>query len=181
MRQLQEVASASPRRAILGDAERIASFAKWSFCTTFDYIAYSEEDLQRHCDTKLSAAYFEAAIAAGEVWLATQADVCVGYCQLAALNLPVAKPLTPCREIVRLYIHPDWQGGGLADAFMRQMLFNCADEHVYLGVYSENTRAQRFYARYGFRKIGEYDYYVGSHIDREWILHRDSAYRQPSD
>jgi RimJ/RimL family protein N-acetyltransferase len=39
-----------------------------------------------------------------------------------------------------------------------------------VGVWSENVGAQRLYARYGFEKIGEYDFPVGAQLDREFIL-----------
>ncbi|MEL6366215.1 MAG: GNAT family N-acetyltransferase, partial [Pseudomonadota bacterium] len=43
---------------------------------------------------------------------------------------------------------------------------------VYLSVFSENTGAQRLYARHGFEKAGEYDFMVGDHPDREFIFRR---------
>jgi ribosomal protein S18 acetylase RimI-like enzyme len=43
---------------------------------------------------------------------------------------------------------------------------------IYIGVWSENHGAQRFYARYGFGKVGEYGFHVGGTIDREFILKR---------
>jgi hypothetical protein len=43
---------------------------------------------------------------------------------------------------------------------------------VYVGVWSGNVGAQRLYERFGFRKIGEYDFRVGDQLDREFILAR---------
>ncbi len=42
----------------------------------------------------------------------------------------------------------------------------------WLVVFSENHRAQRFYARYGFAKVGEYDYPVGEWTDREFVMRK---------
>jgi ribosomal protein S18 acetylase RimI-like enzyme len=39
-------------------------------------------------------------------------------------------------------------------------------------VWSENFGAQRFYARYGFEKAGEYLFPVGDTNDLEFILRR---------
>jgi ribosomal protein S18 acetylase RimI-like enzyme len=39
-------------------------------------------------------------------------------------------------------------------------------------VWSENTRALRFYAEYGFTKLGQYQFMVGDHADQEWIMRR---------
>jgi RimJ/RimL family protein N-acetyltransferase len=43
---------------------------------------------------------------------------------------------------------------------------------LYVGVWSGNSGAQRLYGRFGFEKIGEYDFPVGEHLDREYILRR---------
>jgi RimJ/RimL family protein N-acetyltransferase len=39
-------------------------------------------------------------------------------------------------------------------------------------VWSENHGAQRFYAREGFEKVGEYGFKVGRTVDHEFILRR---------
>ena len=46
---------------------------------------------------------------------------------------------------------------------------------LWIGVWSENLGAQRFYARYGFHKVGEYEFPVGETRDREFILRRASS------
>ena len=43
---------------------------------------------------------------------------------------------------------------------------------LYVGVWSENLGARRFYCRYGFNKVGEYGFRVGGTVDREFILRR---------
>ena len=44
---------------------------------------------------------------------------------------------------------------------------------LWVGVWSENLGAQRFYARYGFEKVGTYGFPVGRVVDLEFILRRD--------
>ena len=43
---------------------------------------------------------------------------------------------------------------------------------LWIGVWSENLGAQRFYGRYGFEKVGEYLFPVGNTNDHEFILRR---------
>ena len=43
---------------------------------------------------------------------------------------------------------------------------------VWLGVWSGNTGAQRFYARRGFQIVGEHTYAVGDTIDEEYAMRR---------
>jgi len=38
--------------------------------------------------------------------------------------------------------------------------------------YAQNVGAQRFYGRYGFKKVGEYGFPVGKTVDHEFILKR---------
>jgi ribosomal protein S18 acetylase RimI-like enzyme len=162
------------RVATLDDIAALAPFAEWIFRTTFDYIPYSQANLERYMSASFSDAFFRRAIGAGEM-LIGQADVrCIAYSQMSALDMPVAAPIEPNRQICRLYVHPDYQGKGLAQQMMQRMLERAANHTLYLSVYHENLRAQRFYQRYGFRKVGEYDYFVGDHIDREWIMQRDA-------
>ena len=46
---------------------------------------------------------------------------------------------------------------------------------LWIGVWSENHGAQRFYARHGFVHVGEYEFPVGRVRDREFILRREAA------
>ena len=43
---------------------------------------------------------------------------------------------------------------------------------LWIGVWSQNFGAQRFYARYGFGKVGDYEFPVGRVRDHEFILRR---------
>jgi ribosomal protein S18 acetylase RimI-like enzyme len=43
-------------------------------------------------------------------------------------------------------------------------------EQLYLSVFVDNVRAQRFYARYGFEPVGAYAFMVGSHADEDIIM-----------
>ena len=43
---------------------------------------------------------------------------------------------------------------------------------LWVGVWSENFGAQRFYGRYGFAHAGEYEFPVGRVRDREFIFRR---------
>ena len=44
---------------------------------------------------------------------------------------------------------------------------------VWLGVWSGNLKAQDFYFRNGFKKVGDYRFRVGETLDHEFILRRD--------
>jgi len=44
---------------------------------------------------------------------------------------------------------------------------------MFLSVFIDNHRARRFYARYGFKQVGRYDFMVGTHADHDLILRRE--------
>ena len=44
---------------------------------------------------------------------------------------------------------------------------------IWIGVWSENHRAQAIYSRAGFSKVGDYHFMVGDHRDDEYIFRRD--------
>lgn len=45
-----------------------------------------------------------------------------------------------------------------------------SERDIYLGVYSENDRAQKFYSKYNFIHVAEYDFIVGKQKDKEFIF-----------
>ena len=51
---------------------------------------------------------------------------------------------------------------------------------LWIGVWSENLGAQRFYERHGFHRVGEYEFPVGRVLDLEFILCREAS-AQPAD
>ncbi|KAF9536913.1 hypothetical protein EC957_009420 [Mortierella hygrophila] len=90
-----------------------------------------------------------------------------------ACKLPVPNLESNAGEIKRLYVHPDHQGKKLGSRILERMLTWLGDEGfepLYIGVWSENYGGQRLYARYGFDKVSEYEFAVGNHRDREFIL-----------
>lgn len=57
-------------------------------------------------------------------------------------------------RIDQLAVHPEAQGRGLADALVARCKVLCADG-LALDVNAGNPRARRFYARHGFRVVGD--------------------------
>ena len=62
-------------------------------------------------------------------------------------------------------------GGVLMDWAMNELEARGADE-VQLSVYAENFGAHRFYERYGFAKVADITFTVGTHVDPEFLFAR---------
>jgi diamine N-acetyltransferase len=77
----------------------------------------------------------------------------------------------------RLYVSSDVQNGGWGGTLFRtalDWLERDGPRTVWISVWSENFGAQRFYARHGFEKVGEYEFPVGRVRDREFMLRRSA-------
>ena len=102
----------------------------------------------------------------------------IGYVTACPALLPHPDVAPGDGEIQRLYILQGHQGGGRGTALLRtalEWLERDGPRTLWIGVWSENYGAQRFYARHGFEIVGEYSFMVGDHADREFITRRPAA------
>lgn len=80
-------------------------------------------------------------------------------------------------ELKRIYLLSGWQGGGNGAALLALVMEEArrrGAKRLLLAVYEANERAQRFYARHGFEKVGGYKFRVGNTLDDEFILRRSA-------
>jgi GNAT superfamily N-acetyltransferase len=163
------------RRLSEADAGPLSALARDTFDETFGHL-YKPEDLATFQERSQSVEAYQrllkdprVAIWAGE--LATGA--LVGFATAGPCKLPVPELEKNAGEIRHLYLRGTVQRKGLGTRLLVTALdWLTAQGHapLYVGVWSENFGAQRLYARFGFEKIGEYDFPVGKHLDREFIL-----------
>jgi ribosomal protein S18 acetylase RimI-like enzyme len=169
--------SATIRRATLDDAAALAELGAATFTETFGHL-YPPEDLQTFLATAHVVETWRGTLADPQraVWVVELSDGRkIGFLAVGPCKLPVAHREPAAGEIQQLYLlaqfHDLRVGTRLMDAGL-EWLDAQGQAPVYVGVWSENHRAQRFYARYGFRKVGEYGFPVGNTIDREFIFKR---------
>ncbi|MBJ7413837.1 MAG: GNAT family N-acetyltransferase [Phenylobacterium sp.] len=164
------------RLATPADAETLAALGARTFCETFAHL-YDPADLSAF----LAEAYDvprtrrDLADPAKASWLVEAGGQAIGYASVGPCGLPHPEVTPACGELKRIYFLKDRQGGGLGKAlFATAIDWLQADgpRAVWIGVWSENFGAQRFYERHGFTKVGEYGFAVGKTVDREFILRR---------
>ena len=112
------------------------------------------------------------------LWAAQSADgALIGYALASPCFLPVENMHDNAGELRRLYVRREWQSAKIGGQLMGlAMSWLCAQfDHLYLGVYSQNAGAIRFYERHGFAKIGDYHFMVGDEADHEFIFYRAAA------
>ena len=166
------------RRATSADAETLAAIGAETFTETFGHL-YPPRDLERF----LAEAYDlertrrDLADPAKASWLVEVDGETVGYGTAGPCGLPHAEVTPACGEIKRIYFRRAWQGAGAGGRLFAQMVDWLQAEGpraIWIGVWSENHGAQRFYARHGYTKVGEYGFEVGDTVDREYILRRSA-------
>ncbi len=166
------------RRATVDDAARLAVLGAAAFTETFGHL-YPPEDLRGF----LAASHSEAAWGRAledphrAVWIASVGDASpVGYLSVGACKLPIENLEPGAGEIHQLYVlatHHNLRLGSRLMEIGLDWLQAQGRTPLYVGVWSDNVGAQRFYARYGFERIGEYGFPVGRTVDREFILRRE--------
>lgn len=169
--------SATIRRATADDAAALAELGAATFVETFGHL-YPPEDLQfflakNHTPESWS---FTLTDPQRSVWVAEhQNGRKIGFIVVGACKLPVQHLENTAGEVQQLYVLAEFHNLRLGTQLMAMGLDWLAAQGrspLYIGVWSENYGAQRFYARYGFSKVGEYGFPVGSTVDREFILKR---------
>lgn len=164
------------RPASLDDVPELAALGRDSFLAAFGHL-YEPHDLQAF----LAQVYSHEAVAADiadparRIQLAIGEDgALAGYCKLGlACGWPDHARGAHVIELKQLYTDPARTGQGIGAALMEWALAKArsfgADE-MQISVWSENYGAQRFYARYGFAKMADIDFWVGQHRDHEFLF-----------
>jgi ribosomal protein S18 acetylase RimI-like enzyme len=164
------------RRASAADAATLAELGERTFRDTFEHL-YDPQDCADYVAEAyaLKRTHADLADPAKAQWLVEADGRAIGYALAGPCGLPHDRVTPACGELKRIYFAKDHQGGGLGRAlFATVMDWLQADgpRDVWIGVWSENLGAQRFYERHGFEKVGEYGFQVGRTVDREFILRR---------
>lgn len=169
----------SIRRAGFADAAALAELGARTFTETFGHL-YPPRDLQAFLDEAHTTARAEADLADPDkaLWIVEAGGEPVGYALAGPCDLPHPEVTPACGELKRIYLLKAWQGGGLGARLFAETidwLQRKGPRDVWIGVWSENFGAQRFYARHGFSKVGEYGFRVGATVDNEFILRRPAV------
>jgi ribosomal protein S18 acetylase RimI-like enzyme len=114
------------------------------------------------------------------LFLATHAETAIGYA-LLVLDEPsdpnVASSITlhPTCELSKLYVRPGHHGSGVS----ANLVAACVDAArsagragMWLGVNEENQRANRFYEKNGFVRVGTKQFLVGERLEDDFVRER---------
>jgi GNAT superfamily N-acetyltransferase len=169
------------RRATLDDAPAVSALAARTFTETFGHL-YPPEDLAAFLAESYDVARHRALLAHPDyaIWLLEHDGEAIGHCAAGPCALPYPDIAPGDGELKRLYLVKDHQGNGNGTRLMQaamDWLLRDGPRTLWVGVWSENLGAQRFYARYGFARAGDYRFHVGKTRDLEFILRRPASGR----
>ncbi len=95
----------------------------------------------------------------------------VGY--LKIIQLPNTSDGEGTLEISQLYVVKEQIGKGVGNRLM-QYCIDLAKEQkktaIWLGVWEHNQKAIAFYTRFGFEKVGEHIFMLGSDKQNDWLM-----------
>jgi GNAT superfamily N-acetyltransferase len=112
--------------------------------------------------------------------LAERSGTTLGYAMLVAGeptddDVRAAIRLRPTVELSKIYVLPEAHGTGAAALLMQHGLDwarAAGAAGVWLGVNQQNERAQRFYAKSGFERVGTKRFLVGGIHEDDYVMER---------
>ncbi|KAF2719060.1 acyl-CoA N-acyltransferase [Polychaeton citri CBS 116435] len=172
------------RRAIISDVEAITKLGTQVFTATFGH-SVSAEELAAY----LESAYTHTAIKADiqdpnkDLIVATTTantqdglpeEKVLGFAQLTRNSRePCVEHLPKTVELQRLYVDIAAHGMGVGKAMsikLDDMAREQGFQYIWLGVWEENVKAHKVYARLGYETVGDHDFAVGPVVQRDLIM-----------
>lgn len=154
------------------DATTLSALSRSAFTETFGHL-YRPEDLAVFLETLAPSCWAAQLADPGfRIRLAEDDGVAAGFAKLGPPSLPF-DPRAPSAELRQLYVLDPWQGRGVAATLMDWAIATARDDgasDLYLSVFVDNARAKRFYARYGFERVGTYAFMVGTQADEDDVM-----------
>lgn len=172
----------SIRRAGAGDSPALARLAALTFplaCPPHT----TEEAIAQFLAANLSEERFDAYLADPDRALFVAADPDGGLVAYSMLvmeqprDADVAAAVTtrPTCELSKVYVHPDAHGAGIAARLVEATVAEARSRGaaaVWLGVNQHNARANRFYEKSGFARVGVKRFLVGDRYEDDFVRER---------
>ena len=165
------------RPAVAADAAALAEFAERVFDEVFSP-GNDEGDMASYLNEAFGPDQQRAEITApGSIVLLAEdaGGALAGYLHILASPVPACVDDTSALELKRLYVDPARHSLGLGKRLLDDGLVRAkatGAKTVWLGVWERNFRAQKFYQREGFTRVGEHDFHLGSDRQTDWIMQR---------
>ena len=169
------------------DLEQLAAVAAQSFPLACPP-TLPAENVASFVDANLSPARFADYLAdpLRAIFTAQHRGRIIGYSMLIRgvsddPDVQRAVAVRPAVELSKMYLLVDFHGAGVSMKLMNSTLAKAAQwdaRCVWLGVNQANVRAQRFYAKSGFRINGTRTFQVGERREDDYVMVREVMVRE---
>jgi diamine N-acetyltransferase len=164
------------RRASPADAPALSTLAAKIYTDTFAE-TNNPEDLSAFLAQTYNEAQQRSEIEnPGIITLLAECDGQLGaYAQLKFGTPPPCVDGPDPMEIGRFYVDKAFHGRGVAQRLMKEiedLARSRGTRTMWLGVWEHNVRAQAFYKKYGFERVGEQPFIVGTDLQTDWVVQR---------
>ena len=164
------------------DLRPLLFFAEWTFRHAYQALN-DPDDFENYMVEHFTEAHFLIELAAPEsqFWLAKNSEnELVGYLKINQNRLHDAveetlKTTGRMTELERIYVHPDWKGHRIGQKLLEKadsLAIENGSDWLWLGVWSRNEAAQRFYEKAGFEKFGQHIFVLGDEPQMDWVMRR---------
>lgn len=160
------------RSAIHQDLSAISALSQDIFRQTFGaHYTTVASHFEQYLNTAFSLEAFQHIMQdpTHVLWVCEVDSLLVGYTVLTR------KAGKPDLEISRLYLDQSVHGRGIAHQVMEQSLHLARQENrpnVWLGVWQQNHKAIRFYAKWKFRIVGYKAFQLGPILEHDYLMYR---------
>ena len=161
--------------AVAADAAMLAEIGARTFHDSFAK-DNSLEDMRKHLESSFSPQRQLEEIqnpAIDTLLLRESGGAAIAFAQLRAGKVADGVPATGSIELWRFYVERQWHGRGIAHELMNAAKARARRRGattLWLGVWERNARAQAFYSKHGFRKVGRQVFVVGSDPQTDNVL-----------
>ena len=164
------------RRAVWSDAVTLLEFAARTYYETFSTVN-TPENMKAYMDSAFTLPQLQEEMQdprAIFLLMETEGVLC-GYAKLLPGQPPDCVTDENAIELVRFYVDQAWHGSGLASILMEACLDEARQlgfQTIYLGVWERNFRAQAFYRKWKFVRVGEHVFQMGDDPQIDWWMMR---------
>ena len=173
---VQQTPSVTIRYATTTDDALLAHLGARTF-----YDSYAADNTPENMAAYLESAFgpekqaAEIADSSAIFLIAESEDAPLGYVKLQRSDPPNGVTGDCPLELARIYVVKESHGRGVGAALMRA----CLDEArkrghdiLWLGVWERNPKAQAFYQKWGFVRVGSHIFPIGDDPQTDWVLQR---------
>lgn len=179
----RETIDVTMSRVRASQAAQLSAFSSLCFDQTYGPLCRAA-DVDAHIAKCFSPAEWLRVLTDGTSWVFAVIidEQWAGYTHLQLAALPegvvskhaAAPSVTPV-EICRFYVARRWHGHGVAATMLANVCAHATAhgaESVWLSSWQGNARANAFYAKCDFEKIGETTFLLGEELQHDFLLER---------